>query len=95
MANLARGETALEIAGRSCTLRFTLGVLAQLQSVFQVETLAELGERLGRLSATDLIEVLSLLLEAGGHDEARALASQALPIAAAKAVSDCIKANLE
>ena len=95
MVNPVRGEVALEIAGRGCTLKFTLGVLAQLESTFQVESLAELGQRLGRLNASDLIEVLSLLLEAGGHEDARPPASQAPPSQAAKAVAECIKANLE
>lgn len=65
--NRARGEVLLEIDGRDVRLCLTLGALAELEAAFDVISLAELGERLARLTATDLIVVISALAKGGGE----------------------------
>ncbi len=80
MVNRYRGEVPLEIAGRRLSLRLTLGGLAELEDAMEAGDLAGLGERLGagRLSARDLIRILSIGLAGAGHklgeDEVRAMA---------------------
>lgn len=94
MTNLQRGESLIQIDGRSHTLRLSLGALAEIESQLGVEGFKPLSERLGRLSASDLVSVLTALLRAGGADEAEALAAGADPHSAARAVAACFKANL-
>jgi hypothetical protein len=65
--NRARGEVVLSIDGRERKLCVTLGALAELESVFDVVSLVELGERLGQLTASDLLMVLSVLTAGGGE----------------------------
>ncbi len=65
--NRARGEVLLEIDGRPRRLCVTLGALAELEASFDVASLNELGERLGQLSASDLILVLAALATGGGE----------------------------
>jgi hypothetical protein len=69
MANRRRGEVALELGGEQYTLCLTLGALAELEHAFAVEDLSALGERFasGRLSARDLVTMLSVALRGGGH----------------------------
>lgn len=59
--NRARGEALLEIGGEPRRLCVTLGALAELEAAFDVGALAELGERLAHLTASDLITVLAAL----------------------------------
>ena len=94
MANPARGDVALEIAGAPCTLSFTLAALAEIETALGVDDLAALGGALKRLNASQLNLVLTALLRAGGAENAASLAAQAEPLAALKAVSTCFKANL-
>jgi hypothetical protein len=69
MANRGRGEVALELGGERYALCLTLGALAELEHAFAVEDLSALGERFasGRLSARDLVTMLSVALRGGGH----------------------------
>lgn len=64
--NAARGEVLLEVDGRRVRLCVTLGALAELEAAFDVGSFAELGERLARLTAADLITVISALSAGGG-----------------------------
>jgi hypothetical protein len=66
LANAARGETTITIDGAPARLCLTLGALARLETAFETESLSELGERLRRLTAQDLLIVLAALLEGGG-----------------------------
>lgn len=65
--NAARGEVLLAIDGRARKLCVTLGALAELEAAFDVSSLAELGERLSRPTASDLITVLAALTSGGGE----------------------------
>jgi hypothetical protein len=87
--NRARGEVLLEIDGAPRRLCVTLGALAELEAAFDVISLADLGERLGQLTASDLIIVLSALTAGGGEhlDTARIGAANIDPKAAAHAVA--------
>lgn len=69
MANTHRGEVPLTIGGRNLTLKLTLGGLAELEHALGAGDLAGLGERLasGRISARDIIGILSISLKGAGH----------------------------
>jgi hypothetical protein len=58
------------LAGAERRLCLTLGALAELETALEVEGVGPLAERLGRLSARDLITVLAALLRGGGEAEA-------------------------
>lgn len=90
--NAARGEVLLEIDGRPQRLCVTLGALAELEAAFDVASLAELGERLAQLTASDLITVLAALSGAGAADLARASID---PKAAANAVAEAFRAAFD
>ncbi|MBI1239060.1 MAG: gene transfer agent family protein [Alphaproteobacteria bacterium] len=67
MANGARGETRIEIAGRSYRLCLTLGALAEIETAFGAGSLGALDERLGNPGARDVIAILAALLRGGGE----------------------------
>ena len=75
-ANHARGEVVQDLAGQPRRLCLTLGALAELETAFGVEGWEALSERLRRLSAKDLIQVLAALLRGGGETEAAAAVAQ-------------------
>lgn len=93
LCNKARGEVLLEIDGRARRLCVTLGALAELEAAFDVASLAELGERLGQLTAADLLTVLSALTAGGGEAMSTAeLAAACIDAkAAAEAVADAFR----
>lgn len=64
--NHARGEVLLCVDGTQRRLCVTLGALAELEAVFDVVSLTELGERLAKLTAADLLIVLSSLCAGAG-----------------------------
>jgi hypothetical protein len=67
LCNRARGETVIVVDGAPRKLCLTLGALAELETAFDAVSLAELAERLGYLSAGDLLIVLAALLRGGGE----------------------------
>lgn len=83
--NRARGEVLLEIDGRQRRLCVTLGALAALEGAFDVASLAELGERLAQLTASDLIIVVAALC---GDSTAELARADIDPKAAANAVAE-------
>lgn len=95
--NRARGEVLLGVGGRSVRLCLTLGALAELEAAFDVASFAELGERLGQLTASDLVIVLAALAKGGGEEMSVAdlAAAQISPKAAALAVSECFRLALD
>ena len=97
LVNTARGEVLLEIDGAPRRLCVTLGALAELEAAFDVGSLAELGERLGQLTASDLITVLSALTAGGGESMSAAeLAAVNIdPKAAASAVAEAFRAAFD
>lgn len=88
LANKARGEVLLDIDGRPHRLCVTLGALAELEAAFDVASLAELGERLAQLTASDLITVLAALSGKGAAELAHAAID---PKAAAQAVAEAFR----
>jgi hypothetical protein len=95
--NRARGEVLLEIDGREVRLCLTLGALAELEAAFDVMSLTELGERLARLTAADLIVVLAALARGGGEAMSAAeLCSAHIDAkAAAMAVAEAFRVALD
>lgn len=73
-----RGEAEVTLGGARRVLRLTLGGLARMEAALGVAGTAELAERLGRLSAGDLVRVLEAIepgLEAETLDPAEAAAA--------------------
>jgi hypothetical protein len=68
MANRRRGEIAAIFDGREHTLCLTLGALAELEERFGADDLVALATRFesGRLSARDLIRIITCGLRGGG-----------------------------
>lgn len=89
MTNGARGEVGCVIGGRTARLCLTLGALAEIETGLGCSGLSEIGVRLSRLSASDLLVVLRALLRGGGEDElARTLETQVIdPAEAARLVA--------
>lgn len=92
LVNRARGEVLLEIDGRPRRLCVTLGALAELEGAFDVASLAELGERLGQLTASDLITVIAAL---SGTTTAEIAHAAIDPKAAANAVAEAFRAAFD
>lgn len=88
--NKARGEVLLDVGARQVRLCLTLGALVELEAAFDVASLAELGERLTHLTASDLLTVLSALSYGGGAGMtvAELAAAPIDPRAAAAAVAE-------
>ncbi|MBW8446395.1 MAG: gene transfer agent family protein, partial [Arenimonas sp.] len=68
-ANRRRGEVEAVIGGERRILCLTLGALAELETAFGSESLADLGARFaaGRLKAQDLMCILGAGLRGGGN----------------------------
>lgn len=92
LVNKARGEVLLDIDGRPRRLCVTLGALAELEGAFDAASLAELGERLAQLTASDLITVLAALIGASPAEIAHADID---PKAAANAVAEAFRAAFD
>lgn len=69
MPNRRRGEVEAILDGRPTTLVLTLGALAELEAAFAAEDLSALAARFaaGRLSARDVIRVVTCGLKGAGH----------------------------
>lgn len=87
--NGARGEVSARLAGEDRRLCLTLGALAEIETGLGVRGVEAVAERMRRLSAADLIVVLTALLRGGGEDElAQTIASATVsPVEAAEAVA--------
>lgn len=85
MLNRVRGDALLVIDGNPRCLRLTFGALAEIESGLGASDLGELGARLGKLSASDLICVLAALLR-GGEEEEAAETIAAAPVDLSEAV---------
>lgn len=92
LVNTARGEVLLEIDGDRRRLCVTLGALAELEGAFDVGSLAELGERLAQLTASDLITVVAALSATSPAEIAHA---EIDPKAAANAVAEAFRAAFD
>jgi hypothetical protein len=67
VTNKARGECAIVIDNKSYNLCLTLGGLAELETAFAAKDLADLGNKLRKLSARDFLIVLMILLKGGAN----------------------------
>lgn len=74
MANPWRGEVALTIDGVPRRLRLTLGALAELEAALGTGSLIDLAERFetGKVTAADLLALLSAGLAGAGEEISRA-----------------------
>ncbi|WP_375549557.1 GTA-gp10 family protein [Oceanicaulis alexandrii] len=88
------GQVRAHLGDAPVTLRLSLAALMQIEQALEISGLEALSMRFRALSASDLSEVLTALLIAGGHEDAQALAQAAAPTDAAKAVLACFQANL-
>jgi hypothetical protein len=95
--NKARGEVLLHVGDRCVRLCLTLGALAELETAFDVVSLADLGERLTHLTAADLLVVLAALTRGGGEAMSLAQLGEAAidPRSAASAVADAFHCALD
>ncbi|TWD46997.1 tail tube GTA-gp10-like protein [Agrobacterium vitis] len=68
-ANRRRGEVEAVIDGERRILCLTLGALAELETAFAADSLADLANRFsrGKLSSRDLIRILAAALRGGGN----------------------------
>jgi hypothetical protein len=68
VANRHRGEIEAEIGGATRRLRLTLGALADLESAFGADDMADLARRFagGTLRARDAVRVIAAGLRGGG-----------------------------
>ena len=90
--NRARGEIEIVIDGKAHQLCLTLGGLAQLETLFGCQSLQDLQTRLKRLSASEMHQVLSVLMV---NPAARHGLDAVSPMDAAKAISEAFLAALE
>ena len=88
-ANGVRGEAVTVLAGGKRRLCLTLGALAEIETALGVSGVAGLTERMGVLSARDLMAVLAALLRGGGEGALASELDRAAidPIEAAEAVA--------
>ncbi|WP_321385404.1 gene transfer agent family protein, partial [Rhizobium sp.] len=68
-ANRRRGEVEAVIDGERRILCLTLGALAELETAFAADSLADLASRFshGKLGSRDLIRILAAGLRGGGN----------------------------
>lgn len=94
--NGARGEVSLDVAGHKRVLCLTLGALAEIESAFGCASLADLQARMRRLSAAELLKLVSILIKGGGEQvDPDALAQLNIqPAAAAVAVAEAFRAGV-
>ena len=64
----ARGRVTLQIGqGRAVSLRITLAALDDIETAFEIASIADLEDRLTRPSAKDLAKLLAILAQAAGE----------------------------
>ena len=99
MANKHRGEISATLDGRTWNLCLTLGALAELESAFNAQDLTALTDKFssGRLSANDMLCIITAGLRGAGHkltdDEVREMQSEDGAVGYAKIVSDLLTAT--
>lgn len=100
-ANRRRGEVEAMIGGERRVLCLTLGALAELETAFAADDLADLGRRFakGRLKAQDLIRLLGAGLRGGGNlisdEEVASLEVEGGVAGAARIVTQLLHAAFE
>lgn len=69
MANKARGEVDITIAGKSYAVAMTLDAIGRLAEVFGEETITGVEVRLMAMKVQDAVPILAALLAANGHGD--------------------------
>ncbi|GGG99938.1 MAG TPA: hypothetical protein DF715_02695 [Oceanicaulis sp.] len=91
MVNPQRGETLLEAGGKRHVLCLTLGALAEIEALTGAGDMSEIGPKLATLNASGMLDLLSILLRAGGNPvDARTLSIT--PAEAARAIARTFEA---
>ena len=69
--NKQRGEITIKgPGGEHFTMCLTLGAIAQIEAEFSgIESLADIGDALGKAKMADLLTIFVALLNGGGHTE--------------------------
>lgn len=67
-ANKPRGDATVEFGEKTYVLRATMGAMAELETELGIDGLLELGGRLQKGSAKDLIGLFSALSRGGGNE---------------------------
>lgn len=99
MANRWRGEVELVVNGRSCSMRLSLGALAELEDRLEADGLVPLIERFesGAFRANDLIALLFAGLSDGGwsgtEEDLRKAHIEGGAVAAAQCAARLLKAS--
>lgn len=88
IANKARGEVAVTVAGGEYTLCLSLGALARIETALELDSLEEFGERMSRPRVADLLAVFEAL---AGVD----LDADGLPAGAVEEIAAAITAAVE
>lgn len=70
--NRVRGDVAITLDGVTRRLRLTFGALAEIEAALKAESISEVGVRLARLTADEMMAVLGALLRGAGEDDAAA-----------------------
>ena len=70
MANKRRGEIDFKVGDKTYTLCMTLGAMAELEDVFELDSITDLSKvfKADKFKVGDLIKLLGALLRGGGHD---------------------------
>jgi Phage tail tube protein, GTA-gp10 len=68
MANHARGEADLVIAGKTYPVRMSMGALARMSAALQVNTFTELSERIQKFNLADMPVVIDAVLKGNNHE---------------------------
>lgn len=89
--NAARGEVTLTIDETPRALCLTLGALAELEALFECESMDGLQARLKTLSGREMHQVLRILLRACGNT---CSVDGVSPLQAAKAIAEAFDAAL-
>lgn len=70
MANKRRGEVKFKVGSKIYTLCMTLGAMAELEEVFELESITDLPAVFsdGKVKIRQIINLLGALIRGGGHD---------------------------
>ena len=70
MANKRRGEIEFETGGNTYIMCMTLGAMAEIEEVFELESISDLGDAFagGKIQTKKLIGLLGALIRGGGQD---------------------------
>lgn len=72
MANHARGEADLTIAGKTYAVRMSMGALARMSAALDVKGMAELNDRLLEFRLADMPVIIDAVLRGNGYEVAMA-----------------------